>query len=261
MTSTTWLATITNRATLVALACGMLVGGSSTQAATFLWSPGNQGILLETKALRQTVTGVTVRARGYTVEYTASTVKVFGPYPTGSGANGLKIFGVDVRRLGPQAGEDLGLISQKLSGIAVGGCDCGAGGTTPGFDNMPYRTGNKTITKLDVALFEFSQPIKVNSVKVDQVSNFGRQIWVAACSAAPSFANGLKAAIAACTVRNKNDTPGGATFTHQIGLTGVRYLVVGARPDSTRPNANSLAPITAGGKNGDFYIEAIDFTK
>ena len=64
-----------------------------------------------------------------------------------------------------------------------------------------------------------------------------------------------------CTVRNKNDTPGGATFTHQIGLSGVRYLVVGARPDSTRPNANSLAPITAGSKNADFYIEAIDFTK
>ena len=111
----------------------MLVGGSSAQGATFLWSPANQGILLETKALRQTVSGVTVRARGYTVEYTASTIKVFGPYPTGSGASSLKIFGVDVRRLGTQAGEDLGLISQKLSGIAVGGCDCGAGGTTPGF--------------------------------------------------------------------------------------------------------------------------------
>ena len=49
MTSTTWLATITNRATLVALACGMLVGGSSAQGATFLWSPANQGILLETE--------------------------------------------------------------------------------------------------------------------------------------------------------------------------------------------------------------------
>ena len=155
----------------------------------------------------------------------------------------------------------MGLISQKLSGIAPGGFDC-KNGVSPGFDNKQYKSPlPNTITKIDVALFEFSQPIKVNSVKVDQVSNFGRQIWVAACSAAPSFANGLKAAIAACTVRNKNDTPGGATFTHQIGLTGVRYLVVGARPDSTRPNANSLAPITAGSKNADFYIEAIDFTK
>ena len=238
----------------------MLVGGSSAQGATFLWSPANQGILLETKALRQTVSGVTVRARGYTVEYTASTIKVFGPYPTGSGASGLKIFGVDVRRLGTQAGgpgADLAKAFRdsrrrlRLRGRRY----------NPGFDNLPYRTGNKTITKLDVALSEFSQPIKVNSVKVDQVSNFGRQIWVAACSAAPSFANGLKAAIAECTVKNKNDTPGGATFTHQIGLTGVRYLVVSARPDSTQPNANSLAPITAGSKNGDFYIEAIDFTK
>ena len=211
---TRWVGTITNRATLVALAFGVVVGASPAQGATFSWSPANTSILLETKALRQTVSGVTARAQGYTVEYTASTAEVFGPYPTGSGANGLKIFGVDVRRLGQQAAEDLGLISQKLSGIAVGGCDCGAGGTSPGFDNKPYRTGDTTITKLDVALFEFSQAIKVNTVKVDQVSNFGRQIWVAACSAAPNFGNGLKAAISACAVKNGNDTPGGATFTH-----------------------------------------------
>ena len=191
------LGTITNRLTLFALACGVLVGGSSAQGATFLWSPGTPNILLEPKALRQVVTGVTARARGYTVEYTASTARVFGPYPTGSGAGGLKVFGVNVRRLAVQAGEDLGLISQPLSGIAVGGSDSGAGGVWPGFDNKQYRTGNKSITKLDMAVFEFSQAIRINSIKVDQVSNFGRQIWVAACSAAPNFAQGLKAAIAA----------------------------------------------------------------
>jgi hypothetical protein len=239
----------------------VLVGGASAQGATFAWSPGTPGILLEPKALRQVVTGVTVRARGFTAEYTASTGRVFGPYPTGSGANGLKIFGVDVRRLGTQAGEDLGLISQPIAGIAVGGSDAGAGGVWPGFDNKQYRTGDRTITKLDMAVFEFSQAIRVNSIKVDQVSNFGRQIWVAACSAAPNFNQGLTAAIAACTVRNKNDTPGGATFTHQIGLTGVRYLLVGARPNSDLPNANALGRITAGSRNADFYIEAIDFTK
>ena len=252
MTSTTWLATITD-SSHPGCACLRHAGrrfiGAGATVPVVAGKPGHPARDEGAQADREW------RHRagaGYMVEYAASTIKVFGPYPTGSGASGLKIFGVDVRRLGTQAGEDLGLISQKLSGIAVGGCDCGAGGTTSGFDNLPYRTGNKTITKLDVALFEFSEPIKVNSVKVDQVSNFGRQIWVAACSTAPSFANGLKAAIAACTVRNKNDTPGGATFTHQIGLSGVRYLVVGARPDSTRPNANSLAPITAGSKNGTF---------
>ena len=121
MTSTTWLGTLANRATLVALACGLLVGGSSAQGATFLWSPANQSsIFLEPKALRQTVTGVTVRAKGYTVEYTATTTKVFGPYPTGSGVGGMKIFGVDVRRRGQQAGEQLELITQRLSGIRGG---------------------------------------------------------------------------------------------------------------------------------------------
>src|SRR5262245_31035382 len=115
---------------------GCLFGISSSHAATVTWSPATTGILIEPKAVRQTTSGITVRARAYTVEYTSSSIKVYGPYPTGSGAGGLKIFGVDVRRLGS---EQLGLISQPLSGIAVAGSDFGAGGVSPGFDSFDYR--------------------------------------------------------------------------------------------------------------------------
>ena len=72
---------------------------------------------------------------------------------------------------------------------------------------------------------------------------------------------GASGALTHCVEQVLAEQPGGATFTHQLGLTGVRYLAVGARPDSSRPNSNALAPITAGNKNADFFIEAIDFTK
>ena len=113
---------------------------------------------------------------------------------------------------------------------------------------------------MDVALFEFSQPIKVNSVKVDQVSNrpADRGRCMQRRAELRQRAEGSHRRVHG---QEQERHARRATFTHQIGLTGVRYLVVGARPDSTRPNANSLAPITAGSKNGDFYIEAIDFTK
>ena len=250
---------MTNRAIIVALACGVLAGGSSAQGATFLWTPANASIRVETKAVRQTVSGVTARARGYTVEHTASTSKVFGPYSTGNGVGGLKIFGVDVRRLGF---EQLGLISQPLSGIAVGGSDRCCGVVDPGFDSPSYKSGDRTIKKLDMAVFEFSQAVRVNSIKVDDVSNFDRDVWIAACSAAPNFAQGLVAAIAACTVRNKDDDASDGPFTHQVGLSGVSFLLVGARPvgqDLGRIHAHGKA---GGGRNGvQFYIDSINFTK
>jgi hypothetical protein len=116
----------------------------------------------------------------------------------------------------------------------------------------------RTIKKLEMAVFKFSQAVKVDSVKVDDVSNFERDVWVAACSAssAPNFANGLTAALAACTIKNKDET-GGGVFTHQVGLAGVRFLVVGARPRGTTIGRITVA--NPGG--GQFYIDSIGFTK
>jgi hypothetical protein len=230
-------------------------------AASFVWTPANPNIVVEAKALRQTSSGVTARVQAYTVEYLNSTIRTFGPHPTSNGNGGLKIFGVDVRRLGF---EQLGLLSQPSSGVAVSGSDVGAGGAWPGFDslvNPSYRVfrpgANRMVRKLEMALFSFSQAIRINSIKVDDVSNFDRDIWVAGCSSAPNFAQGLVTSLSGCTIRNRNDNASDGPFTHQIGLSGVRHLVVGARPVG-----RSIGRIAAGVPGaGMFFIDAINFTK
>lgn len=240
---------------------GALLGPLQAGAATFTWSPSNPSIVVGAKALRQTQAGVTVRARAYTVEYLGTSTTVFGPYPTGNGNGGLKIFGVDVRRLGF---EQLGLLSQPLSGIAVAGSDVGAGGAWPGFDsfvNPSYRVfrpgANRAIRKLEMAVFEFSQAVRVNSIRVDDVSNADRDVWIGACGSAPTFSQGLQAALTPCTVRNRNDDASDGPFTHQVGLSGVRYLLVGARPVGT-----ALGRIAAGVPGAAaFFIDSINFTK
>jgi hypothetical protein len=202
-----------------------------------------------------------VRARAYTVEYINNTTNVFGPYPTRNGDGGLKIFGVDVRRLGV---EQLGLLSQSLPGIAVAGSDVGAGGSWPGFDsfvNPSYRVfrpgANRAIRKLEMAVFEFSRVVQVNSIRVDDASNFDRDIWVAACSSAPTFTQGLTAALAPCAVRNRNDDISDGPFTHRVGLAGVRFLLIGARPVGTQ--IGRIRPGVPGG--GQFFIDSINFTR
>jgi hypothetical protein len=228
-------------------------GIPSSGAVTVTWSPATTGIMIESKAVRQTKSGITVRARAYTVEYTSRSIKVHGPYRTGSGAGGLKVFGVDVRKLGT---EQLGLISQPLSGIAVAGSDFGAGGVSPGFDSFDYRVGDKSVKKMDVATFEFSKAVTVVSLRVARVSNSDRDVWVAGCSSAPDLTKSLSAALASCTVKNKNDSGGGGAFTHKVEIAGVRYLLVGARPQT------SLGKITPGVPGrGQFFIDSINFTK
>ena len=112
--------------------------------------------------------------------------------------------------------------------------------------------------KLEIALFSFSQAIKVNSIKVDDVSNFDRDVWVAGCRVAPNFSQGLVAALSACTIKNKNDNASDGPFTHQVGIAGVRHLVVGARPVGRCSSAGSR-PRGAGA--GMFFIDTINFTK
>ena len=81
-----------------AMTSAMMLGVAQTRADTFLWTPSTSGIVVEATALKQTKAGVTVRARAYTVEYTSSTTKVFGPWPTRNGLGGCKIFGSWRRR-------------------------------------------------------------------------------------------------------------------------------------------------------------------
>ena len=140
----------------------------------------------------------------------------------------------------------------------MGGDDFRPGIVYPGIDSFfPYPAGDTTITKLEMVVFEFSQAIRVNSIKVDDVAGFERDVWVAKCASAPTFTQGLTAALAPCTVLNKNDSGSDGPFTHQVGLAGVRFLLVGARPQGM-----TIGKIAAGVPlRGQFYIDSINFTK
>jgi hypothetical protein len=243
----------------LALVCGFAVSNvvfaATASAATFLWQSTNRGIVVEPTALRQTKEQVTVRARGYTVEFTNSSSRVFGPFPTRTGVRGLKIFGVDIRRAGGTR-EPLGLMSQPLPGIAVAGSDAGPGVISPTFDSGSYLSGNRTVKRLEMAVFEFSRPVRVSSVGVVRVTNGRRDVWVAGCSSSPALSRGLTNAIRSCTVRNGGDVASGGVLNHSVNLPGVRFLLVGARPVGT-----ALGPIRTVPIAGRFLIDSINFTK
>ncbi|MGE3739797.1 MAG: hypothetical protein AB7I59_09890 [Geminicoccaceae bacterium] len=236
-----------------------MAGAAATvDAATLSWTPGTPGIAVEAKALRQTVAGVTVRVRGYVAEDQGSTVRVFGPFPTSRGERGLRVLGIDPRNLGPAGGEGLGLLAQPIAGIATAGSDLGPGVVAPGFNNKFYLSGDRTARKIDFAVFEFSRPVTVNGVTVDQVSNADRDAWLAAGSTAPIFAKGLANALGAFRVKNSPDVQGGAFFTHRLRARNVRYLMVGARP-----NGFAIGPVTGDHPSlgGDaFFIQSVVFT-
>ena len=241
------------------LAAAMAIGCAATaHAATASWAPGTPNIAVEAKALRQTVAGITIRARGYVAELHGATVRVLGPFPTGRGERGLRVLAIDPRNLGQAAGEDLGLLAQPIGGIATAGSDLGPGVVAPGFNNKFYLSGDRTVRKVDFAVFEFSRPVTVTSVTVDQVSNADRDVWLAAGGTAPVFANGLANALGAFRVKNSPDVQGGAFFTHRLSAQNVRYLMVGARP-----NGFAIGPVTGDHPSlgGDaFFIQSLMFT-
>lgn len=208
-----------------ALGLALCLLASSLPAATFEWMPGS-GVTTTPESLQSTVGGVTATARGYTVEYAGSASTVFGPYPTNTGLGGHSIFGIDVRHLGV---EGLGLVSQPLPGIGVAGADC-CNPVRPGIDSAPYVSGNRAVKKLEMVVFEFSSPVRIVKVSVDDVSNSDRDFWVAGCASAPSFGAGLRQAVAGCIVKNKNDDISDGSKTQNVGIDGVRYLLMGARP-------------------------------
>jgi hypothetical protein len=215
----------------------------------FRWSPGAE-IEVKRNALVQTGAGVTVSARGYAVEITSDSSQVFGPFPTSRGDRDLRVFGVDLRELGS---EQLGLLSQPLPGIDVAGTDLYPGGLSPGFENGPYHWGNTSVNRLEMALFRFSEPVTVRRVIVNNVSNYGQEIWAAGCRGNPDFSQGLANALTRCIVRHPPHQPGGGRANYGVGLHRTRVLLVGARPQGTV----DLGKISATPYYSQFYIEAI----
>lgn len=69
---------------------------------------------------------------------------------------------------------------------------------------------------------------------------------------APNFAGGFLSGLAGFDILNSADDFGDGPFTHNLGATGISYLLVGAPPEA------SLGSLTAG--SSQFYIDSFDAT-
>lgn len=240
-----------NRLPHAGIAIASLVAPPSF-AATFSWTPGNTNIVVNTDLLELTVSGITATVQAYTAEInTAGTdAIVIGPWTTKviSSSGSTPGFSVDVRGLGS---EQLGLIADPSLISAASGSDYFPGGLSPGFSSR-YSTPATAPSAFHFVLFSFDQPVDIPGVTVDDVSNFDRNVWMATGTTAPDFNSGFLSGLTGFTIVNSTDDAGDGPFTHNLGATGISYLLAGAPP------LTDLGPLTAG--SSQFYIDSFDAT-
>lgn len=237
-----------NRLSLATLAIASL-GAPPSFAVEFSWTPGNPAIVVNADSLALTVDGITATVQAFTAEInvTGNDAGVLGPWPTQVGSFNPG-FGIDVRGLGS---EQLGLLAAPLPGIPANGSDFFSGGAAPGFASF-YSSPASAPSAFHFARFSFDQPVNISGVRVDDVSNFERDIWMATGTTVPDFTSGFLAALAGFDIVNSPDDLGDGPFTHSLGATGISELFVGAPPDI------DLGPLTAG--SSQFYIDSFDAT-
>lgn len=151
-------------------------------------------------------------------------------------------------------------MSQPVGSLNPSGVDFGAGLIQPGFDNHASPGDNPAfpgpaLPSLEFALFEFSSPVDISTVTVNDASNFGRSIWVAGGTARPDFASGLLDALSGYTVQNSRDDASDGLFTHHfIGLTLISFFMVGAPAPLS---VGDFGPIDDG--SSQFFIRELGF--
>lgn len=217
-------------------------GGRSSAAATVFDWTGPLEVGGESYSL--TVGGVKVTGVAYVAEVSGGDDAVFGPFATSDGSAGFI-----------QTSSGLGLtVAPSATDAPISGAEFGGANIRPGFDGYNYLSGDRSIASLNFAVFEFSQPVRINTLTVDDVSNFPRDAWVASGVNAPDFTGGLAAALDSFSVFNAPDTEASdGRFTTVFEANApLRWLLVGA------PVAQDLGEIEAG--SGQFYITAFEAT-
>lgn len=222
----------------------------SSFAASFSWTPGNTNIVVNSDSLQLTEGGVTATVQAFTAEInTAGTeAVVVGPWPTKPISTAGPGFGVDVRALGS---EQLGLYADPLLIPSAGGSSEFSGGLSPGFASY-YSSPADAPSAFYFAVFAFDQPVDIPGVTVDDVSNFARAIWMATGTTAPDFTSGFLSALTGLSVVNSPDIATDGLYTHNLGATGVSYLLVGAPPEA------EFGSLAAG--SSQFFIDSFDAT-
>jgi len=76
--------------------------------------------------------------------------------------------------------------------------------------------------------FSFDEAVDIGSVILDDVSNFSRSAWFAYGSDGVDFSSGLAAGLSDLTLINSPDDPTDGLFGHELNLSGLTTLVVGA---------------------------------
>lgn len=193
--------------------------------------------------------GVLVTAYGYHAEFaSASSAVVYGPFPTSDNPSGLQYFGTYTGS-SSFSNPGLGLLVDTPGPINPAGDDTYGGLYQPGFDNSGAVSAPPSI---QFALFTFSEPVDISQVIVDDVSNFGRSIWVAGGIGAPDLSTDLLTLLTTLGVQTSLDDATDGVFAHNISLAAIDYLLVG-----TPPRDSDYGPLAATGTE-QFYINGLD---
>ena len=226
-----------------------LIFSSNLMAATIIdWrtnSPGSGSV--GSVGYTTTAGGLTVTASAYVAELSGGNSQIFGPFFTSTNPTQ---FGFVRNSAG------LGLQIDSNSTLdPISGTERCCGLIQPGFNSDPYLTGNTSVEAMNFALFQFDAPVNLNSLTVDDVSNFSRGSWVDYGSTAPGFGSGIENALSGFAIINAPDTEASdGEFTTFFNVpNSFTYLLIGAPPTA------NVAGITGPSREG-FYIQSFDVT-
>jgi len=217
-------------------------------------------ITINERSLSFEFDGVDVTAAGYKAEQdsVSGDFTIFGPFTT-------DILSSSASFTWPGFGQ-VGLVGQPnefITGLSLYSyeelgqvdVDFGGGQILPGFDNQGSTFGAPQT--FDFTVFEFSEPVTVSQIIVDDVSNFGRAIWAGGNDAAPDLTQNFLGAFAGFEFRNSVDDATDGFFTHSFSpLVGIQYLAIGAPPNATE--VGDLGPLTGRPGGQQFYIEGLN---
>jgi hypothetical protein len=215
-----------------------------------------------TRDLSFSFDGINASVSGYHVEYDATSsavdkTTIYGPFSTSifftGGGSSYPSFG---RVLDSGSGlPKTGLSLTSYENLGQTGDDWGSVGA-PGFDNTDGGSpASSTLPSFQFALFVFDTPVDISQVIVDDVSNFNRDIWVAAGDTAPDLSGGFLDAFSGYTIINSSDDATDGFFTHSFAsIQDISYLAIGAPP---RDEIGNLGLVTSVNHSTQFYIQGL----
>lgn len=218
---------------------------SSSMGAIFDWrtmSAGSGSVNGNSYVL--TESGITVTASAYVAELSGGSSQVHGPFFTSTNPTQ---FGFVRNSAG------LGLqVATGSTSAPISGTERCCGLIRPGFNSDFYLSGDESIEAMNFALFEFDTPVLLNTLTVDDVSNFSRGSWLATGSTAPNVGGSIENTLTGYSIFNAPDTEASdGEFTTVFSSTdSFTYLLIGAPPSI------NIAGIE-GPSGQQFYIQSI----